>query len=108
MTHRYQDTSREALSLFAPVRLTVNAKILGALAERGPLASIEMQESLKLKHQTCSAQISHMADDGWLMDSGERVELHGTRHIKWTITPPGRVQLERYEAKAARRKKEAA
>lgn len=99
---RYRETSREALDGFQPAKRSVNARILEAVAVTGPRCSYELQRDLSLKHQTCSAQISHMTDDGWLADSGEVVEFEGKNHIRWAITQTGRVQLARYDEKGRR------
>lgn len=92
---RYRETSREALDGFRPAKRTVNVRILEALATAGPLSSYELQRDLGLKHQTCSAQISHMTDDGWMADSGQVAVFEGKNHIRWVITQAGRGQLGR-------------
>ena len=81
---RYDPNSREAWDRFRKGNgeLTVNGRIIEALSLYGPLSCEAIRETIHAKHQTVSAQISHLRDEGELvivrqeMEEGRRVNLY--------------------------------
>lgn len=82
----YRETSREALESVWASLPAVDADILRAIETSGGATSDEIEQRTGMKHQTVSAQVSHMASAGLLVDSGERrANGNGRKCIVWAL-----------------------
>jgi hypothetical protein len=81
---RYDTNSGDAWERFRKTNgeLSVNGKILEAVDIFGPLSCERLRVAINGKHQTVSAQISHLRDDGELIvvrrvfEDGRNVNLY--------------------------------
>jgi hypothetical protein len=84
--YKYQATSREAWQSVLPYLPKVDAEIFGAIAQDGGATSEEVETTLRMKHQTVSAEISHMVDAELLKDGGDRRKTtSGRKAIVWEL-----------------------
>ncbi len=82
---RYDENSRDAWDRFRKGNgeLTVNGQILRLLTNYGPGTCDAIEQSLHLKHQTASAQLSHLRDARAVVivrqvhEEGRSVNLYG-------------------------------
>lgn len=82
----YRDTSRDAWASVLDCLPAVDARIAAYIREHGGATSEECERALGLKHQTVSAQIRHMFEDGFLTTTGEkRATESGRRAYVWTL-----------------------
>lgn len=73
----YQATSAEALRSIDPA--SVAGRVYAFLLSH-PATTDETEAALHLRHQTCSAAISHMWDEGRVRDSGARRKTRSGRY----------------------------
>lgn len=82
----YTDTSRAAAQRAKAKAPTDRATILAYIRRRGVLGSTvdEVETALGLSHQTASARVNQLRNDGWVKDSGGRRPTRtGTKAIVW-------------------------
>jgi len=82
---RHDANSRDAWDRFrkGSGELTVNGRILELLTNYGPGTCDAIEQAIHVKHQTVSAQLSHLRDDGeveivrQIKEEGRTVNLYG-------------------------------
>jgi hypothetical protein len=86
---RYRGTSKEAWAAIQPHLPEVDHDIFAFIVRTGGSTSEEIEQGLGMRHQTVSAEISHMTDAGFLVDGGGRRKTSSNRKaIVWEQRPP--------------------
>jgi len=82
----YQETSREAYEAAKPKMPSLKSQITKMLLLNGPSTCDELELLLERSHQSVSAQLTGMKNDGLIEDSGERGKTSSGRSaIKWNV-----------------------
>jgi predicted HTH transcriptional regulator len=82
-----QDTSLEAYESKKSQFPNIEARVLKHLALSGKATCEELEHTLRMPHQTVSARLTKLKQDGVIEDSGERGKtLSGRKAIKWKIS----------------------
>jgi hypothetical protein len=85
--HEAPDTSRAA-ALRVPKGQ--RAKVMAFINEHGPSTDVEIAEGLGLSPNSERPRRVELVSGGFVKDSGERREHHGSPHIVWVATDAGR------------------
>jgi DNA-binding HxlR family transcriptional regulator len=72
--HRGNPESVAANKLIDSFKNKDRVRIMAMLKYVGPLTCKELEVELQLKHQTCSARLSELKADGWVIKTGGRRE----------------------------------
>ena len=55
----------------------------------------QLEQDLKMRHQSCSARVNQLRDEGWIVDSGQRMETRsGRAAIVWKPSQQGLFDLD--------------
>jgi hypothetical protein len=93
-----QETRLEALERFEPLAAGVRALVFEAIRGRGAdgATADEIQRSLRLTHQACSARVHYLARDGAIVPSGRtRPTSSGRQAVVWVAAERPPVKEER-------------
>lgn len=78
------DTQDQAWTSVQPRLGTINAKVLDALKEC-PSTCDELEQRLGLSHQTCSASVNNLMNDGLIVADGYRKTRSGRSARVWRV-----------------------
>lgn len=84
-----RETSLDALSSVAESVDKLRAIVLGVVRERGATGATcdEIEVALGMRHQTASARVNELMEDGRVVDSGERRKTRsGRKATVWIVT----------------------
>lgn len=82
------DTSVAAAASLAPSAGQLRSRVLVEVRERGGATCDEVEQALRMQHQTASARIRELVLDGRLVDSGERrLTKSNRRAAVWVVAP---------------------
>lgn len=85
---RHRDTSAAAYARILPRAPADRRKVLAVLGA-GPATCDELEQALRLSHQTCSARCCELRADGSIVDSGERRPTRsGSKATVWRLATP--------------------
>ena len=86
--HVHQATSREAWRSVQAHLGPMDARIVATIHARGMATADAIEVVTGLKHQTVSAQITHLRDAGVIVDSGTKGRTRsGRAAIQWQLVP---------------------
>lgn len=82
-----RDTSVAAAQSIAGGAEQLRARVLAEIATRGGATCDEVEVALDLRHQTASARVNELAEEGKIADSGARRKTRSGREaIVWVVT----------------------
>lgn len=85
----YRETSREALTGFAPVSGKLDALILSALERSPALTCQEIENAIRRDHQSVSGNLRHLVERGLVRASGLYGQTRsGRKAIRWELVYP--------------------
>lgn len=81
------DTQDAAWDSVQPRLGTLNAEVLAAITE-SPSTCDELEQRLNLMHQTCSACVNHLMNNGLIVADGKRPTRSGRQARVWRLYVP--------------------
>lgn len=87
ISKRAKMTSRKAAEKVMPKAGSIRQQVYSAIIRLGGLTDFELEDLLRIKHQTVSASRNSLMKDGFIFDSGERRKnKSGNECIVWRVS----------------------
>jgi hypothetical protein len=98
--YKAPETAHEAAESMAARAGTDAYRVLMALRNAYKRGSVgltvdQLEQDLNLRHQSCSARVNQLRDEGWIVDSGQRMATRsGRQAVVWKPSQQGLFDLE--------------